>query len=55
MLTLFSAGPLLERMTAGSICVPQIIPLRVPVPGKGKYDVDTNTPVEIKSGMKKDN
>ncbi|XP_073413542.1 double zinc ribbon and ankyrin repeat-containing protein 1 isoform X2 [Dendrobates tinctorius] len=36
-------------MTAGSICVPQVIPLRVPVPGKGKYDVDTNTPIEIKS------
>ncbi|KAM3932261.1 double zinc ribbon and ankyrin repeat-containing protein 1 [Leptodactylus fuscus] len=36
-------------MTAGSICVPQIIPLRVPIPGKGKYEVDTNTPIEIKS------
>ncbi|XP_075719065.1 double zinc ribbon and ankyrin repeat-containing protein 1 isoform X2 [Rhinoderma darwinii] len=36
-------------MTAGSICVPQIIPLRVPVPGRGKYEVDTNTPIEIKS------
>ncbi|XP_068088326.1 double zinc ribbon and ankyrin repeat-containing protein 1 isoform X2 [Hyperolius riggenbachi] len=36
-------------MTAGSICVPQIIPLRVPLPGKGKYEVDTNTPIEIKS------
>ncbi|KAG8549564.1 hypothetical protein GDO81_020824 [Engystomops pustulosus] len=36
-------------MTAGSICVPQIIPLRVPVPGKGKYEVDTSTPIEIKS------
>ncbi|KAM4042473.1 double zinc ribbon and ankyrin repeat-containing protein 1 isoform 1-T2 [Anomaloglossus baeobatrachus] len=35
-------------MTAGSVCVPQIIPLRVPVPGKGKYDVDTNTPIDIK-------
>ncbi|XP_077131513.1 double zinc ribbon and ankyrin repeat-containing protein 1-like isoform X1 [Ranitomeya variabilis] len=36
-------------MTAGSICVPKVIPLRVPVPGKGKYDIDTNTPIEIKS------
>ncbi|XP_075059914.1 double zinc ribbon and ankyrin repeat-containing protein 1 [Mixophyes fleayi] len=36
-------------MTAGSICVPQIIPLRVPLPGKGKCEVDTNTPIEIKS------
>ncbi|XP_069810324.1 double zinc ribbon and ankyrin repeat-containing protein 1 isoform X3 [Dendropsophus ebraccatus] len=36
-------------MTAGSICVPQIIPLRVPVPGRGKYEVDTSTPIEIKS------
>ncbi|XP_063774218.1 double zinc ribbon and ankyrin repeat-containing protein 1 [Pseudophryne corroboree] len=36
-------------MTAGSIFVPQIIPLRVPLPGKGKYEIDTNTPIEIKS------
>ncbi|KAM8946386.1 double zinc ribbon and ankyrin repeat-containing protein 1 isoform 2-T2 [Pelodytes ibericus] len=36
-------------MTAGSISVPQIIPLRVPLPGRGKYEVDTNTPIEIKS------
>ncbi|KAM9317195.1 double zinc ribbon and ankyrin repeat-containing protein 1 [Gastrophryne carolinensis] len=36
-------------MTAGSICVPQIIPLRVPPPGKGKYEIDTNTAIEIKS------
>lgn len=37
-------------MTAGSIAVPQIIPLRLPLPGKSKHDIDTNTPVEIKSG-----
>ncbi|KAM4692876.1 double zinc ribbon and ankyrin repeat-containing protein 1 [Discoglossus pictus] len=36
-------------MTAGSISVPQIIPLRVPLPGKGKHEVDTNTPIEIKT------
>ncbi|KAG9484232.1 hypothetical protein GDO78_009900 [Eleutherodactylus coqui] len=36
-------------MTAGSVCVPHIIPLRVPIPGRGKYEVDTNTPIEIKS------
>ncbi|XP_078505081.1 double zinc ribbon and ankyrin repeat-containing protein 1 [Lissotriton helveticus] len=36
-------------MTAGSISVPQIIPLRVPPPGKAKHEIDTNTLVEIKS------
>ncbi|XP_069463638.1 double zinc ribbon and ankyrin repeat-containing protein 1 [Ambystoma mexicanum] len=36
-------------MTAGAISVPQIIPLRVPPPGKAKHEIDTNTLVEIKS------
>ncbi|XP_036607202.1 double zinc ribbon and ankyrin repeat-containing protein 1 [Trichosurus vulpecula] len=36
-------------MTAGSVCVPQIIPLRVPCPGKNKHEIDTNTLVEMKS------
>ncbi|NXD79137.1 DZAN1 protein, partial [Halcyon senegalensis] len=36
-------------MTAGSVSVPQVIPLRVPVPGKAKHEIDTNTLVEIKS------
>ncbi|KAL4612838.1 double zinc ribbon and ankyrin repeat-containing protein 1 [Arapaima gigas] len=36
-------------MTAGSIAVPKIIPIRVPLPGKIKHHVDTATPVEIKS------
>ncbi|XP_005992979.1 double zinc ribbon and ankyrin repeat-containing protein 1 [Latimeria chalumnae] len=36
-------------MTAGAIAVPQIIPLRVPLPGKSKYEIDTNTLIEIKS------
>ncbi|CAH2253218.1 double zinc ribbon and ankyrin repeat-containing 1 isoform X1 [Pelobates cultripes] len=36
-------------MTAGSISVPQIIPLRVPPPGRSKYEIDTNTSIEIKS------
>ncbi|KAG8444025.1 hypothetical protein GDO86_009279 [Hymenochirus boettgeri] len=36
-------------MTAGSIAVPQIIPLRVPLPGQSKYEIDTNTAIEIKS------
>ncbi|KAE8601221.1 hypothetical protein XENTR_v10013595 [Xenopus tropicalis] len=36
-------------MTAGSIAVPQIIPLRVPLPGRSKYEIDSNTPIEIKS------
>ncbi|XP_062845596.1 double zinc ribbon and ankyrin repeat-containing protein 1 [Trichomycterus rosablanca] len=36
-------------MTAGSIVVPFIIPIRVPHPGKAKHEIDTNTPIEIKS------
>ncbi|NXY85747.1 DZAN1 protein, partial [Alcedo cyanopectus] len=36
-------------MTAGSVAVPQVIPLRIPVPGKAKHEIDTNTLIEIKS------
>uniref|UniRef100_A0ABM5G9W3 Double zinc ribbon and ankyrin repeat-containing protein 1 isoform X2 n=1 Tax=Pogona vitticeps TaxID=103695 RepID=A0ABM5G9W3_9SAUR len=36
-------------MTAGSILVPQIIPLREPIPGKAKHEIDTNTLIEMKS------
>ncbi|NXP12568.1 DZAN1 protein, partial [Thinocorus orbignyianus] len=36
-------------MTAGSVSVPQVIPLRVPLPGKAKHEIDTNTLIEIKS------
>ncbi|KAI4883741.1 hypothetical protein NFI96_022357 [Prochilodus magdalenae] len=36
-------------MTAGSVVAPFIIPIRVPPPGKAKHEIDTNTPVEIKS------
>ncbi|XP_068253333.1 double zinc ribbon and ankyrin repeat-containing protein 1 [Nyctibius grandis] len=36
-------------MTAGSVSVPQIIPLRIPPPGKPKHEIDTNTLIEIKS------
>ncbi|XP_023587176.1 double zinc ribbon and ankyrin repeat-containing protein 1 [Trichechus manatus latirostris] len=36
-------------MTAGSVCVPQIIPLRVPQPGKAKHEIDNNTLLEMKS------
>uniref|UniRef100_W5KB97 Double zinc ribbon and ankyrin repeat domains 1 n=1 Tax=Astyanax mexicanus TaxID=7994 RepID=W5KB97_ASTMX len=36
-------------MTAGSITAPFIIPIRVPPPGKAKHEIDTSTPVEIKS------
>ncbi|NXX29075.1 DZAN1 protein, partial [Nicator chloris] len=38
-------------MTAGSVSVPQIIPLRIPPPGKAQREIDTNTLIEIKSGM----
>ncbi|XP_072907655.1 double zinc ribbon and ankyrin repeat-containing protein 1 isoform X3 [Hemitrygon akajei] len=36
-------------MTAGSIAVPHIIPLRIPQQGKAKYEIDTNTLIGIKS------
>jgi len=37
-------------MTAGSVAAPQIIPIRMPPPGKAKHEIDSCTPVEIKSG-----
>ncbi|XP_045384139.1 double zinc ribbon and ankyrin repeat-containing protein 1 [Lemur catta] len=36
-------------MTAGSVCVPQIIPLRVPQPGKANHEIDNSTLLEMKS------
>ncbi|POI30559.1 hypothetical protein CIB84_005691 [Bambusicola thoracicus] len=36
-------------MTAGSVSVPQVIPLRIPLPGKAKRRIDSSTRVEIKS------
>ncbi|XP_019346590.1 double zinc ribbon and ankyrin repeat-containing protein 1 isoform X2 [Alligator mississippiensis] len=36
-------------MTAGSVLVPQIIPLQLPLARKAKHEIDTNTLVEIKS------
>lgn len=37
-------------MTAGSIAVPTIVPLRPPIVGKYKNLIDTNTPIELKTG-----
>ena len=37
-------------MTAGSIAVPTIIPLRLPVAGKLKNFIDTHTPIELRTG-----
>ena len=37
-------------MTAGSIAVPTIVPLRVPSSGKSKNHIDTSTPIELKTG-----
>ncbi|NXH61856.1 DZAN1 protein, partial [Rhabdornis inornatus] len=36
-------------MTAGSVSVPQIIPLRIPPPGRAQREIDTNTLIGIKS------
>ena len=38
-------------MTAGSIAVPLIIPLRAPIIGKSKNSIDTSTPIELKTGL----
>ncbi|NWU93664.1 DZAN1 protein, partial [Upupa epops] len=40
-------------MTAGSVSVPQVIPLQIPLPGKAKHEIDTNTLIEIKSDGRK--
>ncbi|XP_053376654.1 double zinc ribbon and ankyrin repeat-containing protein 1-like [Mercenaria mercenaria] len=34
-------------MTAGSIAVPTIVPLRPPIPGKPKSSIDSNTKIEL--------
>ncbi|OXB80820.1 UNVERIFIED_CONTAM: hypothetical protein H355_003731 [Colinus virginianus] len=36
-------------MAAGSVSVPQVIPLRIPLPGRAKRRIDSGTRVEIKS------
>jgi hypothetical protein len=38
-------------MTAGSIAVPTIMPLRAPVVGKLKNLIDTCTPIELRTGF----
>ena len=38
------------KMTAGSIAVPTIVPLRPPIPGKPKTSIDSNTKVELSTG-----
>lgn len=37
-------------MTAGSISVPTIIPLRAPVVGKLKNSIDTSVAIELRTG-----
>ncbi len=39
------------RMTAGAVAVPTIMPLRAPVPGVHKSTIDTNTKIELRSGL----
>ncbi|XP_059174678.1 double zinc ribbon and ankyrin repeat-containing protein 1-like [Physella acuta] len=36
-------------MTAGSIAVPTVIPLRPPLPGRPKTSIDSNTKIELKT------
>ncbi|XP_030364937.1 uncharacterized protein LOC115617985 [Strigops habroptila] len=42
-----------EKVAAGSVPVPQVLPLGIPLPGKAKHEVDTNTLLEMKSGLNK--
>ncbi|XP_055879639.1 double zinc ribbon and ankyrin repeat-containing protein 1-like isoform X2 [Biomphalaria glabrata] len=37
------------KMTAGSIAVPTVIPLRPPLPGRPKTSIDSNTKIELKT------
>lgn len=37
-------------MSAGAVSVPTIVPLRVPLLGEAKNDIDSNTLIELKSG-----
>ncbi|XP_033110853.1 double zinc ribbon and ankyrin repeat-containing protein 1-like [Anneissia japonica] len=39
-------------MAAGAVCVPSIIPLRAPIPGKSKLSIDTNTLIEMGTDTK---
>ena len=39
-------------MTAGSIVVPAIVPLRTPIPGKTKSSIDTNTKIELSTDQR---
>ena len=39
------------KMTAGSIAVPTVIPLRPPIPGRPKSAIDSNTKIELRTGI----
>lgn len=38
-------------MAAGSVAAPQIVPLRAPVVGKAKNIIDTDTKIELYTGL----
>ena len=38
-------------MTAGSIAVPTVIPLRPPLSGRPKNSIDCNTKIELRTGL----
>ena len=38
------------KMTAGSVAVPTIIPLRPPMPGLHKTSIDSNIKIELRTG-----
>ena len=40
-----------NKMTAGSVAVPTIVPLRAPILGQHKTAVDTATKIELHSGL----
>ncbi|XP_030329383.1 uncharacterized protein LOC115602407 isoform X3 [Strigops habroptila] len=47
------SGSTVEKVAAGSVPVPQVLPLGIPLPGKAKHEVDTNPLLEMKSGLNK--
>ncbi|XP_026701775.1 double zinc ribbon and ankyrin repeat-containing protein 1 isoform X2 [Athene cunicularia] len=44
-----AGGSLRQNTLCPLASVPQVIPLRIPLPGKSKHEIDTNTLIEIKS------
>lgn len=49
----YSFNSTVEKVAAGSVPLPQVIPFGIPLPGKAKHEVDVNPLLEMKSSMNK--